>query len=218
VLIVCAFISLSLSHVESVRVPRLYCWYLHHCLQLELNKAVMSESIKTFLGGVPDKNQYMHSAGNMHGFSTESSAEAYHHSNEPIRKQHLYGQYIFECLLTVALIFVGVLCSNRQFVSAQVLAGSGLICRGRGTTKTGTWPTTARQKSPLMYRCVPYWHMCTFVCSVCVRRRTWACVCVCVCAWARARRGACAYVAWRCVRVRVRSRVLARGGFYHTVL
>mmetsp|Transcript_66433 Transcript_66433/g.163767 ORF Transcript_66433/g.163767 Transcript_66433/m.163767 type:complete len:505 (+) Transcript_66433:635-2149(+) len=59
--------------------------------QLGVNKAVMGEPLKAYLSQVPDKNQYMFSAGQLHGFSAESSAEAYHQSNESIRKQHLYG-------------------------------------------------------------------------------------------------------------------------------
>jgi len=61
--------------------------------QLQVNKAVMGDQVKAYLGKIPDKNQYMLSAGSMHGYSAESSSESYHRSNEVIRCQHLYGAF-----------------------------------------------------------------------------------------------------------------------------
>jgi hypothetical protein len=60
-------------------------------LQLGVNKAVMPQPLKDYLGKTADKNQYMVAAGDMCGFSTEASAESYHNSNLGSRKQHLFG-------------------------------------------------------------------------------------------------------------------------------
>ncbi len=79
-----------------VRATKSECVCLNgflHDLQLQVNKAVMGDQVKAYLGKIPDKNQYMLSAGSMHGYSAESSSESYHRSNEVIRCQHLYGTF-----------------------------------------------------------------------------------------------------------------------------
>jgi hypothetical protein len=52
----------------------------------------MSAEVAAFLDQIPDENQYMASAGKMHGFKTESPAEGIHAANKDTRNAHLYGE------------------------------------------------------------------------------------------------------------------------------
>jgi hypothetical protein len=52
----------------------------------------MSDAVAGFLDQIPDENQYMASAGEMHGHKTESEAEGIHAANKDTRNKHLYGE------------------------------------------------------------------------------------------------------------------------------
>ena len=64
------------------------CHALTFSLQVGQIKAEMSEATSAYLDKIPDKNQYMASAGKMHGWKTQGHSESAHHANAASRNLH----------------------------------------------------------------------------------------------------------------------------------
>ena len=64
------------------------CHALTFSLQVGQIKAEMSEATSAYLDKIPDKNQYMASAGKMHGWKTQGPSESAHHANAASRNLH----------------------------------------------------------------------------------------------------------------------------------